>query len=41
VIFKITTDGTYTDVYDFTGGMKGATPYAGLIQDAEGNFYGT
>ena len=41
VIFKITTGGTYTDVYDFTGGMNGATPYAGLIQDAEGNFYGT
>ena len=41
VIFKITTGGTYTDVYDFTGGMNGAIPYAGLIQDAEGNFYGT
>jgi len=41
VIFKITTDGTYTDVYDFLGDMNGGVPYAGLIQDAQGNFYGT
>jgi uncharacterized repeat protein (TIGR03803 family) len=41
VIFKITTDGTYTDVFDFPGGVHGEVPYAGLIQDAQGNFYGT
>jgi uncharacterized repeat protein (TIGR03803 family) len=40
-IFKITTDGTYTDVYDFKGFLNGGVPYAGLIQDSAGNFYGT
>ncbi|MGA2369836.1 MAG: choice-of-anchor tandem repeat GloVer-containing protein [Candidatus Korobacteraceae bacterium] len=40
-IFKITTAGTYTDVYNFEGEMQGGVPYAGLIQDSEGNFYGT
>ncbi|MGA2688889.1 MAG: choice-of-anchor tandem repeat GloVer-containing protein [Candidatus Korobacteraceae bacterium] len=27
-IFKITTDGTYTDVYNFEGGLNGGVPYA-------------
>ena len=40
-IFKITTDGAYTDVYDFQGGLNGGVPYAGLIQDSTGTFYGT
>ncbi len=40
-IFKITTDGTYSDVYNFEGGLNGGVPYSGLIQDAQGNFYGT
>ena len=40
-IFTITTDGTYTDVYDFQGGTRGGVPYAGLIEDSQGNFYGT
>lgn len=40
-IFKITTGGTYTDVYDFQGGLNGGVPYAGLIQDSNGTFYGT
>ncbi len=40
-IFKITTDGTYTDVYNFEGGLNGGVPYAGLTQDSEGNFYST
>ncbi len=40
-IFKITTGGTYTDVYDFEGYLNGGVPYAGLIQDSAGNFYGT
>ena len=41
VIFSITTDGAYTDRYDFQGGMQGGVPYSGLIEDAQGNFYGT
>jgi uncharacterized repeat protein (TIGR03803 family) len=40
-IFKITTNGTFTDEYNFVGGMNGGVPYAGLVEDAEGNFYGT
>ena len=40
-IFTITTDGVYTDVYNFQGGMNGGVPYAGLVQDSQGNFYGT
>ncbi len=40
-IFKITTDGTYTDVYNFEGGLNGGVPYAGLTQDPEGTFYST
>lgn len=40
-IFTITTDGVYTDVYDFKGGVNGEVPYAGLVEDSDGNFYGT
>ena len=40
-IFKMTTDGTFTTEYNFEGGMNGGVPYAGLIQDPEGNFYST
>jgi uncharacterized repeat protein (TIGR03803 family) len=32
---------SFTVLYAFTGGMDGANPLAGLIQDAQGNFYGT
>lgn len=32
---------TFTDLYNFTGGRDGGTPYAGLIRDAAGNLYGT
>ena len=41
-VFKMTPDGTLTILYAFTGGATdGAYPYAGLIQGADGNFYGT
>jgi uncharacterized repeat protein (TIGR03803 family) len=40
-IFKMTTDGTFTNEYNFEGGLNGGVPYAGLIQDPEGNFYST
>jgi uncharacterized repeat protein (TIGR03803 family) len=40
-VFKLSPTGTETILYGFTGGADGATPYAGLIQDAAGNLYGT
>jgi uncharacterized repeat protein (TIGR03803 family) len=33
--------GTLTTVVSFSGGSNGAYPYASLIMDASGNFYGT
>jgi len=40
-IFKMTPGGVITPLYSFTGTNDGAYPYAGLIQGADGNFYGT
>jgi uncharacterized repeat protein (TIGR03803 family) len=43
-IFKISADGTATVLYSFctqTGCPDGATPYGGLVQAANGDFYGT
>jgi hypothetical protein len=40
-IFKITPAGVESVLYSFTGGADGAGPIAGLIQGADGNFYGT
>jgi uncharacterized repeat protein (TIGR03803 family) len=40
-VFKISTNGTLTTLYSFTGGNDGATPAAGLVQGNDGYFYGT
>jgi uncharacterized repeat protein (TIGR03803 family) len=43
-VFKITSAGTLTTLYSFcaqTGCADGANPYAGLVQIAGGNFFGT
>jgi uncharacterized repeat protein (TIGR03803 family) len=41
-VFKIAPDGTETQLYAFRGGSQdGSAPYAGLVADAAGNFYGT
>jgi uncharacterized repeat protein (TIGR03803 family) len=31
----------YTSLHEFTGGDEGATPYEGMVMDANGNLYGT
>jgi uncharacterized repeat protein (TIGR03803 family) len=40
-VFQITTAGTFTTLYSFLGGTNGAIPKAGLVQAADGNYYGT
>lgn len=43
-IFKLTpSNGSwiYTDLYNFTGGSDGAAPYSNLVEDTNGNLYGT
>ncbi len=40
VVFMLTTGGTLTVLHAFAG-MDGASPYSGLTQGADGNFYGT
>jgi uncharacterized repeat protein (TIGR03803 family) len=45
-VFKITPSGTLTTLYSFcsqggTACTDGATPFAGLVQATDGNFYGT
>ncbi len=32
---------TFKTIYNFTGGSDGGYPYASLVQDSAGNFYGT
>jgi len=41
VVYKLDTTGQETVLYTFTGGTDGKGPYAGVIQDPAGNFYGT
>ncbi len=41
VLFKITPSGTYTELYNFTGGDDGAYPYSSPIEASDGNLYGT
>src|SRR5579863_8293 len=40
-VFRLGTDGQETVLYTFVGGSGGASPQAGLVRDAAGNFYGT
>ena len=40
-IFRFDAAGTLTTLHHFTGGSEGAYPYAGVIQAADGTFYGT
>ncbi len=43
-VFEITANGTYSALYSFCAQQNctdGVNPYAGLIEDSAGNFYGT
>jgi uncharacterized repeat protein (TIGR03803 family) len=40
-VFKITPSGTLTTLHSFAGYGDGDSPFAGLIQATDGNFYGT
>ncbi len=40
-VFKLDSSGNETVLYNFRGGSDGADPYAGVVEDAAGNFYGT
>jgi len=40
-VFKLDAIGNQTILYNFTGGADGSYPYAGVVQDAAGNLYGT
>jgi uncharacterized repeat protein (TIGR03803 family) len=40
-VFKLDTSGNEIVLYSFSGGTDGAYPYAGLVHDRAGNFYGT
>jgi uncharacterized repeat protein (TIGR03803 family) len=40
-VFKISTNGTLTSLYSFTGGSDGGYPSGALVQGSDGYFYGT
>jgi uncharacterized repeat protein (TIGR03803 family) len=40
-VYKLDTTGHLTVLHKFTGGADGSYPYAGVIRDSAGNFYGT
>jgi uncharacterized repeat protein (TIGR03803 family) len=41
VVFQVDPSGNQTVLYNFKGGADGANPYAGVIRNSAGNFYGT
>lgn len=40
-IFRLSTNGTFTHLYSFTGGTNGYQPWTELTQGTNGDFYGT
>ncbi|HVM61714.1 MAG TPA: choice-of-anchor tandem repeat GloVer-containing protein [Verrucomicrobiae bacterium] len=40
-VYRVTTSGTLTTLWSFSGGSDGAAPFGGLVQGADGNLYGT
>ena len=41
IVFKITPQGKFTQLYVFQGGSDGSNPFGRLIQGSNGNYYGT
>jgi len=41
VVYKLDAEGHESVLYSFTGGADGGQPYAGVVRDPTGNFYGT
>ena len=40
-LFKLTADGTLTNIYAFGSGSDGQYPFYGMLEDKQQNFYGT
>ena len=40
-VYRVNASGKEMVLYNFTGGMDGGLPFAGLIRDSQGNLYGT
>jgi uncharacterized repeat protein (TIGR03803 family) len=40
-VFRISSTGNLTNLWEFTGCGDGGLPFAGLVQGSDGNFYGT
>lgn len=40
-VFKLAPDGSETVLYSFAGGSDGEYPYYGVVEDKDGNLYGT
>jgi len=40
-VFRLSTNGSFTNLWSFTGGDDGGTPRCRLVQGVDGNFYGT
>jgi uncharacterized repeat protein (TIGR03803 family) len=41
VVYKLSSTGELTVLYNFTNGSDGASPIGGLVRDSSGNLYGT
>ncbi|HVM50572.1 MAG TPA: choice-of-anchor tandem repeat GloVer-containing protein [Candidatus Acidoferrum sp.] len=39
-VFRVSPNGAFTNLHSFTGGLDGQSPKGGLVQAADGNFYG-
>ena len=40
-IYKLSPSGRFTNLYTFTNGLDGGTPWSGLTDGGDGNYYGT